>query len=41
MTENKWRAKRVVPISYTDNFRIAYMKIGGVGVAIAGWVWTA
>jgi hypothetical protein len=27
MTEKKWWAKRVVPISYTDNFRIAYVMI--------------
>ncbi len=40
-TQKKWWAKRVVPISYTDNFRIAYLLIAGVGVVLATWAWVA
>lgn len=32
-------AKRLLPISYADSFRIAYLMIGGVGLVLAAWVW--
>lgn len=35
----KWWAKRVVPISYTDNFRIVFLMVGGVGFVLAAWAW--
>jgi len=41
VTENQWWAKRVVPVTYTDNFRVAYLMIGGVGVVLAAWTWMA
>jgi len=34
-----WWAKRLVPISYADSFRIAYLMIGVVGFVLAAWVW--
>ncbi len=36
--KKRWWAKRVVPISYADSFRIAYVMIGSVGLALSGWV---
>jgi|SRR5918996_420099 hypothetical protein len=32
--KKRWWAKRLVPISYADSFRIAYLMIGGVGVVL-------
>lgn len=40
MIRRKWWAKRVVPISYSNNFRIAYLMIGGIGTVLVSWVWT-
>ena len=37
--KKRWWAKRLVPISYADSFRIAYLMIGIVGVVLAAWVW--
>jgi hypothetical protein len=34
-----WWAKWLVPISYADSFRIAYLMIGGVGLVLTAWVW--
>ena len=39
VVKKRWWAKRLLPISYADNFRIAYLMIGGVGVVLAAWVW--
>ncbi len=39
VARNRWWAKRLVPTSYADNFRIAYLMIGGVGMVLAVWVW--
>jgi hypothetical protein len=39
--KKKWWARRVVPVSYTESFRIVYMIIGGVGLVLAVWVWMA
>jgi hypothetical protein len=36
-----WWANRIVPISYTDNFRIVFVMVGGVGLVLAFWVWIA
>jgi hypothetical protein len=38
MTKRKWWS-RAVPTSYTDSFRLAYLMIGGVGIALAWWAW--
>lgn len=38
MVKKRWWAKRLVPISYADSFRIAYLMIGGVGLVLAAWV---
>jgi len=35
----QWWAKRLVPISYADSFRITYLMIGVVGCALAVWIW--
>jgi hypothetical protein len=35
----EWWAKRIVPITYTDNFRIVFLMLGGVGFVLAAWVW--
>lgn len=37
----RWWAKSVVPVSYADSFRIAYVMIGGIGLILALWVWLA
>ena len=37
--KKKWWAKHVVPISYTDSFRIVFLMVGGVGFVLAAWVW--
>jgi hypothetical protein len=34
-----WWARWLVPISYADSFRIAYLMIGGVGLVLAAWAW--
>lgn len=39
VVKKRWWAKRLVPISYADSFRIAYLMIGGVGLVLAAWVW--
>lgn len=39
VVKRRWWAKRFVPISYADSFRIAYLMIGGVGLGLAAWVW--
>jgi hypothetical protein len=39
--KKRWWAKRLVPISYADSFRVAYLMIGLVGAALAAWVWLA
>jgi len=39
VVKRRWWAKRLVPISYADNFRIAYLMIGGVGLVLTVWVW--
>jgi len=39
VVKRRWWAKRFVPISYADNFRIAYLMIGGVGLVLTVWVW--
>lgn len=36
--KKRWWAKRLVPISYADSFRIAYLMMGLVGAALAAWV---
>jgi hypothetical protein len=36
--KKRWWSKRLVPISYADSFRIAYLMIGGVGFVLAVWV---
>jgi len=36
--KGQWWSKRLVPISYADCFRIAYLMIGGLGLALAAWV---
>ena len=36
--KKRWWTKRLVPMSYADSFRIAYLMIGGVGLVLAGWV---
>jgi hypothetical protein len=36
-----WWAKRVVPISYADSFRIAFLMVGGIGLLLAIWTWLA
>lgn len=38
VVKERWWAKRLVPVSYADNFRIAYLMIGGVGLVLAVWV---
>lgn len=30
---------RLLPISYADSFRAVYLTIGGLGFALAAWVW--
>ena len=30
---------RVIPVRYTANFRIVYLMVGSVGVALAVWTW--
>jgi hypothetical protein len=37
--KRRWWAKRLVPISYADCFRVAYVMIGLVGGVLAAWVW--
>ena len=37
--KQRWWAKRLVPISYADSFRVAYVMIALVGAALAAWVW--
>ena len=37
--KKRWWARLLVPVSYADSFRIAYLMIGGVGVVLAVWVW--
>lgn len=39
--KKRWWAQWLVPISYADSFRIAYVMIGLVGAALAAWVWLA
>jgi hypothetical protein len=39
VVKQRWWAKRLVPISYADSFRIAYLMIGGVGLVLTVWVW--
>lgn len=36
--KRRWWAKHLVPTSYADSFRIAYLMIGGVGLVLAAWV---
>jgi hypothetical protein len=38
VVKRRWWARRLVPISYADSFRIAYLMIGGVGLVLAAWV---
>jgi hypothetical protein len=38
VVKKRWWAKRLVPVSYADSFRIAYLMIGGVGLVLAAWV---
>ena len=38
VVKRRWWAKCRVPKSYADNFRIAYLMIGGVGLVLAAWV---
>ncbi len=37
--KSRWWTRRLVPISYADSFRIAYLMIGGLGLVLATWVW--
>ena len=39
VVKKRWWAERLVPVSYADSFRIAYLMIGGVGLVLAAWVW--
>jgi hypothetical protein len=39
--KKRWWARRLVPISYADSFRVAYLMIGLVGAALAAWAWLA
>jgi hypothetical protein len=37
--EKRFLGRRLLPISYSENFRIAYLMVGSVGVALTAWVW--
>jgi len=39
--KKRWWAKWLVPISYADSFRVAYLMMGLVGTGLAVWVWLA
>ena len=39
LAKKRWWARHLVPISYADSFRIAYLMIGGIGIVLAAWVW--
>ncbi len=39
LAKKRWWSRHLVPISYADSFRIAYLMIGGVGIVLAAWVW--
>jgi hypothetical protein len=39
LLKGRWWMRRLVPISYADNFRIVYLMVGGAGLVLAAWVW--
>ena len=41
LAKRRCGVKRLVPISYADNFRFAYLIIGGVGIVLAAAEWLA
>ncbi len=36
--KKRWSTKCLLPMSYADSFRIAYLMIGSVGLVLSGWV---
>jgi hypothetical protein len=39
LLKKRWWANRLVPVSYSNNFRIVYLIMAGVGLVLAAWVW--
>jgi hypothetical protein len=37
--KSKWWVKCLIPVSYTDNFRLVFLMVGCVGTFLAAWVW--
>lgn len=38
LLKERWWANRLVPISYSNNFRIVYLVMAGFGLILAAWV---